>query len=209
MEPFHFKDCTLTAIATGFKAQTLTQLRDGIAKVPTGSLYFHFWGGRLRTAYEYREYHSDFAQWSHRYLNDDILAERLDLIDPTDYENFAKTRDDLLALIDYRLQEIDYIPTAKHHELFHFVSSKIVVFPTKVKASTLKELKEHISKMTNSSLFFHFIDAAQRTSDGKDDFSTWLKQFGDEHKELIAKLHAIDPYFISLPDLRTKVEEIF
>ncbi len=204
--PFYFKDCTLTAIATGIKAKTLVDLRDGIARVPLTSLYFHFWGGRLRPAFEYREYHSDFAQWAHRHLHDDILAERLDFLNPSEYPDLEKIRNDLIGLIDFRLSELDAIPSAK--EIFHFVRSKIVVFSTPYKSDDPHKFPNILHHLPNSSLFFHFIDAARRTSGGRDDFSTWLGDFGIRYEELIDKLHAVDPYYISLPDLRLKLIDI-
>jgi hypothetical protein len=36
------------------------------------------------------------------------------------------------------------------------------------------ELATAMLNLTTSSIFYHFIDARRRTSDGRDDFSDWL-----------------------------------
>ena len=53
------------------------------------------------------------------------------------------------------------------------------------------------------------IDARRRTPDRVDDFSGWLTWMGEEHREVIELLGAIDPYFSSLTDIRNMVSRLF
>jgi len=207
--PFYVKDCSLASIATGIKSQTLAELRDRIALIKPSSIYYHFWGGRLRTSFGHREYHNDFARWAHSALHDDILAERLDLIDPTNYENLEVLRQDLIGIIQNRLEELEYIPWAKSEEQFYFVESKIIVFSTTYLIQKPEDVVKTLPLLSPSSIFYHWIDAARRLPEKIDDFTAWLSEFGDQYKELQENLRKIDPYFISLPHLQEKIAQVF
>jgi len=207
--PFYIKDCTLAAIATGAKAQTLAELRDRIIVAHPSSVYFHFWEGRLRTAFEHREYHNDFANWIHTYLHDDILAERLDLINPMEYDDIEFVRADLIGLINNRIEEIDYVPWVKSEDQFEFVRSKIIIFSTSYHIHTPHELVSIFPLLTHSSIFYHVIDAARRLPEKDNDFSAWLSGFGNQYADLCSELRRIDPYFISMEALQAKIYGIF
>ncbi len=209
IKPFYVRDCALAAIATGEKAQNLHEFRDKLLSAHHGCIYYHFWGGRLRTSFEYREYHNDFSFWSHHCLHDDILAERLELLDPTDFVTTENLQNELVEIVDARLDELDVIPWSKPGEQFHFVRSKIIVFQTRYSLSRPEELVTIIPKLTNSSLFYHFIDSARRLPERNDDFSAWLQGFEGEYQELITRLHRIDPYLIRLGSLKEKLTTIF
>lgn len=206
---FHLKDCSLASIATGIKARSLIELRDKLSDIHPSSIYFHFWGGRLRTAFEHREYLNDFCIWVHYHLHDDILAERLALLNPQEYSSMEDLRTDLIELIDDRLDEREFIPWAKSEEEFHFIRSQIVIFETRHLISKPRDLIHVIPLLSRSSLFYHFIDAARRTPNGVDDFSMWLEGFQGEYNQLIEEISKIDPYLIQLSDLQKKLEAIF
>ena len=74
--PFIVKDCALIAIATGLRAQNLPELRNRIQEIPQACLYYHFWGGLLRSKFDDPEFPNDFAYWARHSLQDKILAER-------------------------------------------------------------------------------------------------------------------------------------
>lgn len=205
LSPFHIKDCTLAAIATGIKAQTLVELRERVAIVPPSSIYFHFWGGRLRISFEYREYHNDFSYWAHHSLHDNVLAERLELLNPTEYSSMEDLRTNIVEILDNRLDEKEFISWVLADEPFHFIQSKIIIFHTRQVMNQPEEMVNILPLLSKSSLFYHFIDSARRTPNKADDFSTWLQQSEEQFKELIAAMRKIDPYLISLEDLRTKL----
>lgn len=206
--PFLVKDCTLATIALGQQAQNLIELRDRLTTINPSSIYYHFWESRLGIALIHREYHNDFSQWAHRSLRDDILAERLDLLDPTEYPSIEALRSGMVEILENRLGEVDFIPWAKSEERFHFLRSNIVVFSTRHQITKPEELVTLFPKLTNGSLFYHMIDARRRVTNRSNDFSLWLMQFGDPYKELQDSLNHVDPYFISLTDLQNKISQI-
>src|SRR5262245_14536214 len=131
--PFYVKDCSLAAIATGVKARSLIELREKLDFIPASAIYFHFWGGRLRTSFEHSEYHNDFSLWVHKHLHDDILSERLELLNPSQFSEIEELRHELIELIDDRLDERDIIPWEQTEDQFHFIRAKIIIFQTKYK----------------------------------------------------------------------------
>ena len=100
-EPFFVKDCALVTIATGKKAQNLKEMREHLLNIHLGSIYHHFWGGLLRPRFDEPEYNNDFAEWVHHALQDNILAERLSVIDPDPFVNLNPC-EQLLEAIDLR-----------------------------------------------------------------------------------------------------------
>jgi hypothetical protein len=53
------------------------------------------------------------------------------------------------------------------------------------------------------------VDARRRTANRSDDFSEWLKGFGDSYERLLEQIAALDPYFKSLTELRSQLSQIF
>jgi hypothetical protein len=205
--PFSFKDCALAAIATGRRARNLRELRDQLQQVDAGSVYYHFWGGRLRPQFDEPEYNNDFAAWTRHALRDQIAAERLAVIDPTAFPDLEDLRSEVLDVIEQRLSEEDTVSFSKTDEQFSFLRSQIVVFDTHRVIERPEDLCESIPQSSTGSIFYHFIDARRRTADGLDDYSTWLHGFGGGHEGLLAQLADLDPYFTSLSDLRTLITE--
>ena len=206
-EPFFVKDCALVTIATGQKAQNLKEMREHLHNIHLGSIYHHFWGGLLRPRFDEPEYNNDFAEWVHHALQDNILAERLSVIDPDPFVNLESLRQELLEAIDQRLDEIGTLTWANPDMQFHFVRAQMVVFDTRGKIEGPEELVEAVSKMSVGSIFYHFIDARRRSPEMMDDFRAWLRSCG--HEDLCSQVAAVDPYFGSLEELRTQLTNLF
>ncbi|MGC9325751.1 MAG: DUF5752 family protein [Desulfomonilia bacterium] len=207
-QPFVVKDCALIAIATGEQAQNLRELRDRIETTRTSSIYYHFWGGLLRPRFDDPEYQNDFAIWASHSLHDRVLAERLALINPTDYKELEGLRRELIDVIEERLEESEIVPWAKSSQKFYFVRSQIVVFDTGRRIHEPSELGHIVPHMSPGTIFYHFIDARRRTPLGGDDFREWLVGFGDRFSLLISSIAAIDPYFTTLTDLRSELNAV-
>ncbi|MBI5250312.1 MAG: hypothetical protein HY912_12530 [Desulfomonile tiedjei] len=205
--PFEVKDCALVAVSTGKKAQNLRELRDRLMDIHLGSIYFHFWGGLLRPRFDDPQFNNDFASWVHYAIHDDDLAERLGVIDPTDFEDLETLRQELIDVIEQRLEEVEPHWALPDHE-FHFIRSQIVVFDTKQRISEPAELGEALSKMSLGSIFYHFIDARRRPPLGVGDFRSWLSGFGEKYQELCGDLANVDPYFVNLTELRETVSAV-
>lgn len=206
-EPFQLKDCALIAIATGRRAQTLKELRDHVQLIPRSSIYHHFWGARLETRFEQPEYNNDFAAWVRHDLHDRALAERLSAVDPTDFPDLETVRQEIVDLIDERLDET--VPYLWAPRPFEFMRSQLVVFTTPRECETAEELADVIPHISSGSVFYHFIDARRRREDGLDDFRGWLAGFGRRYATLWETLANVDPYFSTLSELRLELGRVF
>lgn len=206
LTPFHFKDCALVAIATGVRAQNLRELAEGVSRAHPGCIYYHFWGGLLRPHFDDPEYNNDFAVWASRGLHDEVLAERLAIIDPTDYEDIEQLRSAVQDVLEERLDESTWVPWAPANRLFHFVRSQIVVFNTRRTLSDPRKLAQVVPTLSVGSIFFHFIDARRRNPQRWDDFRCWIEDI-PEYAGLAARLAKVDPYFVSLSELRRQLAE--
>lgn len=209
VQPFEIKDCALIALATGKKAQNLRELKELLATIGVDSIYYHFWGRQLRPRFDNPEYHNDFGIWSAYNLHDKALAERLAIIDPADFRTLDDLRNEIVEVIEERLDEMDNIIWTTHDEQFEFINSQIVIFKTNRLVSKPNEFVKILPTMSVGSIFYHFIDARRRLQNGVDDFQNWLKNFGTKYQTLSNRINEIDPYFTSLTKLREELTEVF
>jgi hypothetical protein len=208
-DSFRLRDCALVAIATGRRAQNLRELRDILSDVHPGCIYYHFWGGLLRPRFQDREFNNDFASWARHGLHDAILAERLSVVDPTELVEMEDLRQELIDIIEERLDEHEHVPWAKADQQFEFIRSQIIIFNTELHLGRPEELATVVPNMSASSIFYHYIDARRRTEGGYDDFRAWLGGFSPKYDTLCAQLASIDPYFESLTELRRQLSDLF
>lgn len=206
---FAVQDCALAAIATGRRAQNLRELRDNLLTIHPDSIYYHFWGGLLRPRFDDPEYHNDFAIWTRYALQDLVLAERLGVIDPSDFKDLEALRQELVEVIEERLDEFELVSWARPENQFYFVRSQIVVFDTYQRIERPEELAQAVPRMSLGSIFLHFIDGRRRTSGGVDDFVAWLAGCFEGYEDLCTSLAKLDPFFSSLRELRNQLTNVF
>jgi len=207
--PFKVMDCALTIISLGRSAQTLRELRDHISVVPTQCLSHHFYDSLLRPSFDDREYRNDFALWARRQLGDRRLAERLAVIEPIDFADLEDLRAHLLDVVEDRLAEVVDAPPGAPGREFHFLRSQYVIIDTGLRAATPSDLAAHIPRATPGSIFFHFVDARRRTPERTDDYSLWLKDWGEAYDEVRRRLAAVDFHLWSLTETRERIARCF
>jgi hypothetical protein len=206
---FHVRDCALVAMATGYASQNLREFKEAVLRVHEGSIYHHFWGRFLEPQFDEPEYNNDFAAWVFHGLNEKDLAEKLGVIDPTNYPDINALRQVIVERVEDKLDENEFIAWARADQQFHFIRSQIVVLDTGQYVDAPSELPKTVAQMALGSIFYHFIDARRRTEARTDDFSAWLIGWGDRYLDLRTRLMSVDPYFSSLKELRKIVSEIF
>lgn len=205
---FAIKDSALIAIATGRRAHDLRELRDHLRDVEADSIYYHFWGHLLRPRFESPEFNNDFAVWAKHALHDLALAERLGVLDPTDFAHLDELRDAVLDILEERIDECEILPYAKRGENFHFIRAQLVIFDTLARAEKPEDLVDLVPRMSLGSVFYHVIEARYRVEGRLNDLAAWVRDQGDQYVGLEKKLESIDPYFISLQSLRDKLGDL-
>ena len=206
MTPFAVKDCALLIRMSGLPpAINLRELRERVAACSENVLFHHFCESLLRPAFDHPDYRNDFAVWAKWYLTDRVLAERLGILDPYTVKSLDELRAITLDIIDERLSEVVAIPSAAPGDEFYFLEATTVVFDTGERVNTPKDLGPAIRKMTNGSIYFHFLEARRRDPVGMDDFSAWLKSEEKKNAKYIRALREIDFYFHSLSNLKEEI----
>ncbi len=206
MKPFAVKDCALLVRMSGLPpAINLRELRERVAACNENVLFHHFCESLLRPAFDHPDYRNDFAVWAKWYLSDRVLAERLGILDPYTVNSLEELRAITLDIIDERLSEVVAIPSAAPGDEFFFLEATTVVIDTGERVNSPKELGAAIRKMTNGSIFFHFLEARRRVPVGMDDFSAWLKGEEKKNAKYIRTLASIDFYFHSLSNLKEEI----
>ena len=206
---FAVRDCALAAIATGERAYNLRGLGDKVRTIDPGSIYYHFWGGLLRPRFDDPEYHNDFAIWARYGLRDSLLAERLGIIDPTEFTGLNALRERIAEVMEERLDETEVVPSAARDNPFYFVRSQIVVFDTQRRIQRPEELVSVVPEMSVGSIFYHFIDARRRTQSREDDFRVWLCTSFEGYEALCDILRKVHPFFSGLTELRQRLADVF
>lgn len=200
---FDIKDCALVAIATGVRAQNLKELQMAVTTVHPGSIHYHFWGSKLRPIIDVPVQTNDFAVWARHGLHDHVLSERLSMIDPTEFADTEHLRQELLEVVEERLDESAHIPWSAADQQFHFIRSQLVVFDTHHAIADPRALCDAIDQMSLGSVYYHVISARQRDPIGVDDFQAWLHGFEPSTEAARNAIASIDPFFLPLSELRT------
>jgi hypothetical protein len=207
--PFAFKDCALITLSVGKSAQNLRELLDRLNEVPAASLWHHFFETLLRPMFDDPEYPNDFAVWAKRGLHDDVLAERLAVVDPVEIGDVELLRRQLNDILEDRLAEVPYLVQTGPGHAFYFLRSQIVVLSTEVAARSPRELGQRIRTLPTGSIFFHVVEARRRTPDKSDDFSHWLASFGERSAKLRERLASARLHYGPLSDLRQRLADAF
>lgn len=199
---FNVNDCSLITRMAGIReALNLRELEERITHCPDGCLFHHFCETVIRPTFDDPDYPNDFALWASRELGDRILAERLAVINPYKLSSLGELRQELLDVIQERLTEVEHIPWARDHG-FEFMQAVTVVFNTGIVLETLDDFIDQLPNMSLGSVYYHFVEARRRTETKQDDFTNWMKDFGEEAEPLIKSLAEIDFYYLSLRELR-------
>jgi hypothetical protein len=208
-QAFAIKDCALAAIATGRRAQNLKELRNELGTIDLDSVYYHFWGGLLRPQFDDPRFNNDFARWVHSALHNTALAERLSVIDPTDFADLDDLRQEVIEVLDEELDQSEVLPWTPREAQFYFIRSQIVVFDTHRVVERPDELPAAVAAMSPSSVFYHFVDARRRTPEGIDDFRSWLNDLQGDYRDLALRCGGVDPFYQTLSELKAELVGIF
>lgn len=209
MKEFAVKDCALLVRMSGLPpAVNLRELRERIALAGENVLYHHFFETTLRPSFDDPFYRNDFAVWANLRLRDQVLAERLGIIDPYAFESIEMLRAATLDIVDDRLSEVPVIPWAAAGQEFFFIEALTVVFDTGKRIAHPSELAAAVRGMTGGSIYYHFLEARRREPRDKDDFTAWLADEGEQFDAYRRALGSIDFYFRSLPQLRALLAEV-
>jgi hypothetical protein len=172
--------------------------------VPLYSIYYHTHSFFLRHKFVAGAYPNDFATWVAVQVRDQVLAERLAMVDPAEFPNLQALREELASVVDEHLRSLPIVPQIIFGESFDFIQSRIVEIPTGIQARTLQEFRDALLEVDLSALYFHLVEARMRLGRGRNDFAAWLEA-GLGLPNLAAQVQAVDPYAGSLERTRARL----
>ncbi len=186
-------------------AINLRELRDRAERCSPGSIYHHFCETQLRPTFDDPEFTNDFATWAYRSLRDDVLAERLGILDPDSFESVEGLRTAVVDVIEDRLSEADYIRGAELGHAFYFMTSSMLVFDTGMVLENPEDVMWALRRMTRPSIYYHFVETRSKIGSKNDDIMPWLCEGGPTGEKLAEAFAGIDAQHYTLRALRQEL----
>ena len=205
--PFLFVACLELREFVGTRAEDERQLADLLEEAPLDSIYYHTHAFFLRHKFLAGLYPNDFATWVAVQLRDQVLGERLAMVDPAEFDSLEALRDELVGVIDDHLRRLQVVPRTASAEPFDFVRSRTIQIPTGVEVRTLDEFREALLDVDASAIYFHVVEARARLGPGHNDFAAWLER-GLGLTQLAARVRALNPYSGSLERTRARLLQL-
>jgi hypothetical protein len=201
VEPFRFTSVVELPEMLGRRARDEQELLEQLEEVPLDSIYYHTAGRFLRHEVVEASFPNDFAAWASREVRDQVLGERLGIIDPYDVPTLEALRQEIGTTLDDHLARITVVPRVIHGEPFHFMRSRLVAIPTGLDARTLEELEQALARVDASSIYWHTVEAHMRRGHPGGEFALWIReQLG--LPELAARVARFSPFASSLESMR-------
>ena len=204
--PFIFHTERRLVSLTGLRAYNLQQLMAILAEVPGSSVFYHTHHQFLSHHFEKPVVSNDFALWASTALLEEALAERLSAIDLRAFTSIRQLREALLSEMEAHLKASDgYSPDCRRGHEFHFCKSKSFIMPTGLVARDVFDFFAKLPRVSNISIYFHFLEARLRLARPINDFSLWLSSLGA--KDLAEAIDSLDPYMLTLDELKQRLLE--
>lgn len=206
MEPFRFTSCVELQEMLGRRARDEQELLEHLEDLPLESITCHTASRLLAHEVIESPYTNDFAEWAAREVRDQVLGERLGIVEPFDHANLSELRDELVLILDDHLSRISIVPRVVHGQPFDFMKSWLLPVPTDREARTLEEFATALRSVDTSVLYYHTVDARLRRGVARGDFAAWLESAG--YPALAGKVARLSPFSTSLEAIRARLVEL-
>ena len=202
--PFVFTGCVELRQALDHRATDERELLERLEEVPAGSVFYHTHGYFLRHRPITTAYGNDFAAWVASHVRDQVLAERLAVINPFEMDSLEELREELMSVVHDHLLRLSTIPRVEFGDAFHFQQSHIVEVPLGPAVTTLLEFRAGLADVDASAIYFHMVEARARLGRRAGDFAEWIRTcLGIP--ELAERIERLDTYMTSLERVRARV----
>ena len=202
--PFQFIGCVEVRQALDHRARDERELLDRLEDVPAGSVFYHTHGYFLRHRPVTTAYGNDFAAWVAGHVRDQVLAERLAVINPFEAASLEELREELMSTIHDHLLRLSAVPRVEFGDVFHFQQSHIVEVPLGAPVTTLADFRAGLSEVDASAIYFHMVEARSRLGRRSGDFAEWIRD-SLAMPGLADRIERIDAYMTNLERVRARV----
>jgi hypothetical protein len=202
--PFVFTGCVELRQTLDHRATDERELLERLEEVPAGSVFYHTHGYFLRHRPITTAYGNDFAAWVAAHLRDQILAERLAVVNPFEFGTLEDLREELASIIHDHLVHLSSVPRVELGEVFYFQQSHIVEVTLGPGCETLAEFRAGLASVDASAIYMHMVEARARLGRRAGDFAEWIRS-SLEMPALAEKIERIDTYMTNLERVRARV----
>lgn len=200
--PFVFTGCIELREILGQRARDERELMEQLERVPPDSIYYHTHGLFLRHQVT-GAYPNDFANWVASQVRDQVLAERLAVVDPFEFEGLEGLREELVSVIHHHIATLHPVPRVVFGDPFFFVQSHVIEVPTGLEARTLGEFRQCLAEVDASAIYFHALEARVRRGRARGDFADWIDRVLGLGP-LADEIARINPYVGGLEEVRAR-----
>jgi len=174
--PFQFSTVAHLEYPAGRTATDLASLREGIARVPAESLFFHI----TRVAFRHPRARdlppNDFASWTSAALQQPEIAERLAFAGAQPLTELEDHRAVLLRILD-EARSRRRGEDAGQAAAFHFISARSVTAPLPFTAEHPEQVVHLWPRVDTAAAFYHLVEA-RVLGPAADDLTVWLRARG-------------------------------
>ena len=202
--PFVFYGCVELREILGLRARDERELMEILERAPLGSVYYHTYSVFLRHHQLAGAYPNDFANWVAFQVRDQVLGERLGVVDPFGFASLEALREEFVSIIDHHIAALHPVPRVVFGDPFFFVQSHVIEVPTGLEARTLAEFHRCLAEVEASSIYFHALESKVRRGHPKGDFADWIG--GALGRESLAdEVARLSPYLGGLEEIRARM----
>jgi len=201
--PFAFVGCIELREILGHRARDERELVERLEQVPPGSVYYHTHSVFLRHPRMTRAYPNDFANWVASQIRDQVLAERLGMVDAFQFASLEELREELVSIIDHHISTLHPVPRVVFGDPFFFIQSHLIEVPTGLEARTLEELRRCLAEVDASAVYLHALDARVRRGLPGGHFAHWIGE-ALGLQSLAEQIACINPYLGGLEQMRSE-----
>ena len=204
--PFRFYSCMELRKVLGKRAMDEQRLLELIEEVPADSIYYHTHSYYLRHSYIQGPFPNDFATWVALHVQDRVLAERLGLLDPFQFDDIEQLREALLTVLGDHLNRMKTVPHCWSGVPFEFISSHMIEADLGIEVHTLREFRDALVRVDIGSVYNHVCEARLRKGHPCGDFADWVSAAeGLAMPDLAARLVQVNRLGLSLENMRLKL----
>jgi len=204
MEPFIFIGCVELRETLDYRADDERELLERLEEIPAGSVFYHTHGYFLRHRPVTTAYGNDFAAWVATHVRDQVLAERLAVVNPFEFSGLEDLREELVSIISDHVLHLSNVPRVEFGEPFFFQQSHIVEVELGTPAATLAEFRMGLAEVDSSAIYYHMVEARARLGRRSGDFAEWTRS-SLGLPDLAERIERIDTYMTSLERVRARV----
>jgi len=204
MQPFIFIGCVELRESLDYRADDERELLERLEEIPAGSVFYHTHGYFLRHRPVTTAYGNDFAAWLATQVRDQVLAERLAVVNPFEYASLEDLREELVSIISDHVLHLSNVPRVEFGDPFFFQQSHIVEVELGTPAASLAEFRQGLVEVDSSAIYYHMVEARARLGRRSGDFAEWTRS-SLGLPDLAERIERIDTYMTSLERVRARV----